>query len=752
MLVLNKAFTLKMIFEKSEVMAERELLQLCGSVEEIIYRNPANGYTVLTILSDGLNATAVGMMSDVNVGDELKLVGNWKNHSSYGEQFAFEYYEQFMPATSDSILKYLSSGVIKGVGRATARRLVEAFGENTLDIMQNEPGRLAEIKGISLEKAAALSREVRKAFGMREVMLYLEKFHISAQESVKVWKLYGAEAIRMIESNPYILCDEAVSVSFERADAVAVSLEKPGDDPCRIRAGIIYVIKYNSGNGHTCLPAERLIAVSASFLKIDGGYIEEALSALITEGELISDTIGDRLFVFLPSMYQSETYSAARLALMLRCPAERITGVELALDSFEKEKGISYAQLQRKAITEAMSGGLLILTGGPGTGKTTTLNAIIELYKQCGLKVALAAPTGRAAQRMSEVTGCEAKTIHRLLEVEWDKNDRPVFKRNERNLLECDALILDELSMVDASLFEGVMRALPLGCRLVMVGDSDQLPSVGAGNVLGDLIASGKIPVVKLTEIFRQSMKSLIVTNAHRIVHGEMPEISRTDNDFFFMSCGDKEKIAQTIVDLCVRRLPASYGYSSFSDIQVLCPGRKGELGVTDINKRLQQALNPSTGKGFEITMPVYTFRLGDKVMQTKNDYDLLWIKDDGTEGSGVFNGDIGVITEINKAAKTAVIRFDDKYVMYDGDALMNLELAYATTVHKSQGNEFNAVIIPMYYGPPQLYYRNLLYTAVTRAKRLLILVGNVSTLKKMVDNNKKTLRYSGLKDFLERG
>ena len=733
-------------------MADKELLQLCGTVEEIIYRNGNNGYTVLTVMSDGVTATAVGMMSDVNIGDELKLVGSWKTHTSYGEQFAFEYYEQFMPSTSESILKYLSSGVIKGIGRATARRLVDAFGEKTLEIIQNEPNRLVEIKGISQDKAAALCAEVRKAFGMREVMLYLEKYRISTQEAVNVWKAFGADAISLIECDPYILCDERVNVSFERADYIAAALDKPCDDRRRIRAGIIYIITYNSRNGHTCLPKEKLVSVTADFLKLEKQLVDDVTEELISDGGLVSDNIEEREFVFLPSFYKSESYAAGRLIMMLQFPPERITGAELSLEAFERQKNITYAKLQRKAIIEAMSGGLLILTGGPGTGKTTTLNAIIELYKQNGVKVALAAPTGRAAQRMSEVTGCEAKTIHRLLEVEWDKNDRPVFTRNEKNMLDCDALILDELSMVDSTLFEGVLRALRLGCRLIMVGDSDQLPSVGAGNVLGDLIASGKIPVVQLKEIFRQSMKSLIVTNAHRIVHGEMPETGRTDSDFFFMSCPDREKIASTIVELCSTRLPARYGYSSFDDIQVLCPGRKGELGVTDLNKRLQSVLNPQKNSFSEIQMPVYTLRLGDKVMQTKNNYDLLWSRADGTEGSGVFNGDIGIIEDINKSAKTAVIRFDDRLVIYDTDSLTDLELAYAATVHKSQGNEFNAVIMPMYYGAPQLYYRNLLYTAVTRAKKILILVGNISTLRRMVDNNKKTLRYSGLKYFIERG
>ena len=525
-------------------MSEEQLLELRGSVEDVIFRNNQNGYSVLTLYCDGIAATAVGIMTDVNVGDELKLIGVWKTHPGYGEQFAFQYYEHEMPSTASSILKYLSSGAVKGIGRATAKRLVETFGENTLEVMQKQPERLEEIRGISHEKALAISAEIRRVFGMKEVMLYLEKYHISALEAVRIWKNFGDSSITMIEENPYVLCDEAISVPFERADAIAAAMNRPEDDICRIRAGIVYIISYNSGNGHTCLPMDRLINVTADFLKINKDILSEVLAEMISDATLICDDIDNRSFIFLPNMYKSEIYAAERLTLMLQFPPERITGVELALETFEKRQNITYAALQHKAIIEALSGGLLILTGGPGTGKTTTLNAIIELYKQCGLKVLLAAPTGRAAQRMSEVTGCEAKTIHRLLEVEWDKNDRPRFTRNERNLLDCDALILDEMSMVDAALFEGVLRAVPLGCRLVMVGDSDQLPSVGPGNVLGDLIASGKVPVVQLTEIFRQSMESLIVTNAHKIVHGEMPEIKRTDSDFFFMSVGDREGIA----------------------------------------------------------------------------------------------------------------------------------------------------------------------------------------------------------------
>ena len=733
-------------------MSEEQLLELKGSVEDVVYRNNQNGYSVLTMNCDGIAATAVGIMTDVNVGDELRLLGNWKIHPGYGEQFSFEYAEHRMPSTSASILKYLSSGAVKGVGRVTARRLVEAFGENTLEVMQNQPDRMTEVKGISKSKAEEICGEINKIFGMKEVMLYLEKYHISALESVRIWKKFRDDAVAVIEDNPYVLCEPSIAVSFERADGIAAALGRPGDDPSRIRAGIMYVITYNTGNGHTCLPFDKLISVASGYLRLDQDTVSSCAAEMISEGSLIIVEIDNRGFVFLPGLYRSESFAADRLEMMLKFPPESITGGEAALDSFEKSRNIEYAALQRRAILQALTGGLLILTGGPGTGKTTTLNAIIEIYKSCGLKVLLAAPTGRAAQRMTEVTGFEAKTIHRLLEVEWDNEDRPRFVKNERNLLDCDALILDEMSMVDISLFESALRALPLGCRLIMVGDSDQLPSVGPGNVLADLIASERIPSIRLTEIFRQSMQSLIVTNAHRIVRGEMPEITRTDSDFFFKAVSEKQKISEDIVNLCSTRLKKAYGYDIIRDIQVLCPGRKGELGVTELNKKLQQAVNPHIEGSEEIRLPVYTLRCGDKVMHTRNNYELYWRRDDGSEGSGVFNGDIGIVESIEKGGTGADIRYDDRVVSYSRDDLLNVELAYATTVHKSQGNEFNAVVMPMYYGAPQLYYRNLLYTAVTRAKKLLILVGNVSTLKKMVDNNKKTGRYSGLKDFLKRG
>ena len=731
-------------------MENNELLMLCGTVQSVIYRNEENGYSVISLTSKGAAATAVGMMTSVNIGDELRLIGNWKVHSSYGKQFAFDCYEQSLPSNKESIMRYLSSGAVKGIGSTTAKKIVLRFGDSSLDVIRNEPEKLCEIKGISKEKALEMSADINSAIGMRELMTELGGYDISVQESVKIWKNYGSEAVDKIKENPYILCTDEVGIDFRRADNIAFRIGKNADDEYRIRAGIIYVLTKNMQlNGHTCLPKVSVIKVTADFLNLKSEVVENIIEMMIKDGSIIQHEVGKREFLFLPLMFQSESYTAHRLNDMLSCPPERITGVEKALTGFEKRKNIKYADLQRKAIIQALSGRLLILTGGPGTGKTTTLNVIIELYKKYGLKVMLAAPTGRAAQRMSEVTGKTAKTIHRLLEVEWDKNDMPKFKRNERNMLDCDVLIIDELSMVDSSLFESVLRALPLKCRLIMVGDSDQLPSVSAGNVLGELIKSEKIPCVQLTEIFRQSMKSLIVTNAHKIVNGEMPEITRIDNDFFFMRYSDPDTVQQKITELCSARLPKAYGYSPLDDIQVLCPSRKGELGVVVMNEKLQAVLNPETELTKETVFENVTYRTGDKVMQVKNNYDLVWKKEDGTSGTGVFNGDIGIISDVDTAAKILTVRFDDRFVEYEFEMLKNLELAYAVTVHKSQGNEFNAVIMPMYAVPEMLCYRNLLYTAVTRAKKTLILVGETYVMEKMVCNADKTKRFSALSSLL---
>ena len=734
-------------------MQEEQLLEISGSVEQIVFRNEKNGYTILEINDGRELVTAVGSMPWVSVGEELRIMGIWVRHPTFGTQFKVEAFERYKPATASAILKYLSSGAVKGIGPSLAAQIVEAFGENTLEVMEKEPERLASIKGISAAKARKFSHEIQRAHGIREAMVRLGSYGISPEEALRIWKQYGPQCTDLIQENPYYLCEDGVDIDFSRVDTIAASMERPQDDNGRIRAGIVYVLKHNVKNGHTCLPADKLCAVAVSLLGVEPDLVSGNLEELCNEQSLISLWVGEQEMIFLPRYFRSELYIAERIDMAIKFPAQSIGGADEYIARLEQEFGMEYAALQKQAIREALSKGMRILTGGPGTGKTTTLNAVIRLLEMKGEKVLLAAPTGRAAKRMSELTGREAKTIHRLLQVNWDENDKPVFSKNEKDLLECDAIVLDELSMVDVSLFEALLRAMPMGCRLIMVGDCDQLPSVGPGNVLGDLIASGRIPVVQLNEIFRQSMQSLIVTNAHRIIAGQPPELAVRSSDFFFLPCGEPESLSRLIVDLCARRLPASYGYSPYTDIQVLAPGRKGEVGTNELNKKLQAVINPPEKGKKEIALNGTLFREGDKVMQIKNDYDLPWTKADGTMGEGIFNGDLGILLEIDRRSSSLTVQMDDRLVVYETETAGNeLELAYAMTVHKSQGSEFQAVIIPMFPGPSQLYYRNLLYTAITRAKSLLILAGTKETIYRMVENNRKTKRYTGLLTFLGGG
>lgn len=732
-------------------MDNENLLQLEGAVENIVYRNEENGYTVIEISDGDDYITAVGIMPQANVGDTVKLTGVYTNHRNYGRQFSAQICEICRPTESADILRYLSSGAIKGIGASTAQRLVSEFGEATLDVMETQPERVALIKGISKSKALDFANQLKTNTGVRTLMLYLGEYGISNTSAVKIYNALGAGCVDRIRENPYILCQGDFGVSFESADFIAKKESLEPESGVRLRAGITYILRHNERNGHTCLPKEKLAAISADFLNVGIDRINNCMEEMLFDRSLIGETFDEAEFVFTPQLHLSEMYVSSRIKMLLKFPAEKIKDIDREIENCEKTDGITYADLQKKAINSALTEGMLVLTGGPGTGKTTTLNAIIKILKDKGKKVLLSAPTGRAAQRMSELTGDEAKTLHRLLEVSWDKHDNPVFNKNERNQLKCDALIVDEVSMVDTFIFESVMRALPLGCRLVLVGDSDQLPSVGPGNVLGDLIDSGIIPVVRLNEIFRQAQQSLIVTNAHKIVNGEMPVLSNTDKDFFFLQRNNKTDVTNVIIDLCVSRLPKAYGYSAFDNIQVLSPSKKGELGTAELNSKLQNALNPKSDDKQEVTIGSKTFRTGDKVMQIKNNYDIRWFKDNGETGEGIFNGDIGIIEKIDKKTKIIKISFYDKTAAYTYESASDLDFAYAVTVHKSQGNEFDAVIIPMFQGPPQLYYRNLLYTAVTRAKKTLILVGNPHTVEYMVNNNRRTKRYSGLKEFLLR-
>ena len=732
-------------------MQDEKLLRLEGAVENIVFRNDENGYTVLEIADGDDYITAVGVMPLVSAGDNVVLLGSFTEHKSYGRQFTAQTCEVTRPTAAADILRYLSSGAIKGIGPATARRLVDEFGEATLEVMETQPERVALLKGISKAKALECAAQLKSDESVRALMIYLGAFGIGNTTAIKIFKVLGGGAVEHIKENPYLLCEGDFGVSFETADLVAKHENLDENSELRLRAGIAYILRHNEGNGHTCLPRVKVESMAAGFLHVSPESVADCVEKMCFDRSLVSELFDEKEFLFLQAMHMTEIYIASRIKLLKSFPAEQMKGVADAIRVCEMEDGIAYADLQKQAITAALTEGLLVLTGGPGTGKTTTLNAIIKILQSRGQKVLLAAPTGRAAQRMSELTGQEAKTIHRLLEVGWDRQDKPVFSKNERNQLKCEALIIDEVSMVDVAIFESVLRALPLGCRLILVGDSDQLPSVGAGNVLGDLIAGGTIPVVRLHDIFRQAQQSLIITNAHRIVNGEMPILNARDKDFFFLKRNYKGEVTELISELCASRLPKAYGYSPFESIQVLSPSKKGELGTAELNHQLQARLNPPAEGKNEAVIGSRTFRVGDKVMQIKNNYDIRWEKTDGEIGEGIFNGDIGIIKSIDRKGKRLRVDFFDKSAAISFENASELDFAYAITVHKSQGNEFDCVVIPMFPGPSQLYYRNLLYTAVTRAKKTLILVGNPYTVEIMVNNNRQTKRYSGLQYFLQR-
>ena len=725
-----------------------EFLHIEGSVENVVYKNSTNGYTVLDLDAGGELIPIIGNLGDVEEGEILILEGNYEATRKYGTQFRAEYCERKLPENAVNIEKYLASGAIKGIGPGLAKKIVNIFGAETLNVIENNPYRLSEIKGISRKKCDEIAEEAKKLFSLRSVTSFLSQFNIKPKYAMSAFRRYGGNSMEMIKLNPYILCSEGIDVEFGRADSVAMGLDIPRNSHKRIIAGIHYILRAFSERGHTCMLVEHLLKVAADRLNISEKEFYDAYNDAMEDNELFCYIINDEEYVYLPDFYYAEQYIADRINVIRDFISPEDFNYDTLIDIEESEKKIKYEEKQRLAITTAVSRGLMVLTGGPGTGKTTTLNAIISIFEKRGDKVYLAAPTGRAAKRMSELTNREAKTIHRLLEVVYDSTGRSIFAHNEKNPLECDVIIIDEMSMVDCVLFEKLLRALQLGCRLIMVGDFHQLPSVGAGNLLKDIISSGAVPVVQLTEIFRQAQQSSIVTNAHKIVSGTYPDLTRKDSDFFFFKRNDFGNVVDLIVDLTKRRLPNAYKYSPMDDIQIISPSRIGTVGTVELNKILQEKLNPPSKDKAECKGYLYTYRVGDKVMQTRNNYDIVWKKDKEL-GTGVFNGDIGKIESISTGSKTVQINFDGRVATYPFDLLAQVELAYAITVHKSQGCEFEAVIMPVMDVFKKLSYRNLLYTAVTRAKKLLILIGDEQVVSKMVDNNKRAGRHTCLKYML---
>ena len=729
---------------------KQEPERINGTVEGIVAYKPESGFVVFDLDMQGELVTVVGELGKVEAGEEVSLTGTFASHPTYGSQFRAEVCERRLPASATAIRKYLSGGSFKGVGPALAKRIVEAFGEYTLDVIENTPLELARVKGVSEKLALEINAEFLRAFGARKVMTALQEFGLSAAIAVRAWKKWGTNAIDFVKDNPYLLCDPEIGLDFSEADAI---FTKKGDpqDIGRLKAGLKHVLVHNLDNGHTCLPEESLLAAAAGLLG-EADEMADALEELIAKEELNEYIRNGRRFVYLPELFIAETTAAGRLKMMLMSPEETSSAaLDKAIEILEDELGIEYDILQKRALKNAVQNHVFVLTGGPGTGKTTTLNALIKLLEQQGDEVMLAAPTGRAAKRLAELTGHEAKTIHRLLEVDYSGSELvPVFRKNERKPLKCDTRIVDEMSMVDSLLFDSLLRALPFHSRLVMVGDSDQLPSVGAGNVLHDLIRSDILPSIKLDTIFRQAAESMIVTNAHDIVNGEYPYLESKDNDFFFLPRQTEAECAATVCQLCEKRLPKAYNFSPLWDIQVLCPGKRGEAGTWNLNIELQKKLNPPDGKKKEFRHGGHLFREGDKVMQTRNDYDMTWSKDDGEIGRGIFNGDIGIIEKMDPIGRMMAIRFDDRVAEYPYDSANELDHAYAVTVHKSQGSEFEAVIIPLFEANSRLYYRNLLYTAVTRAKKLLVIVGSARAVMTMVDNNRKSGRFTNLRFMIK--
>ena len=717
-----------------------------GTVSSVIFQNENNGYTILRLDVGEEEMTVVGSMPGVSPGEYLSVRGRWVRHATYGDQFRADVVERRLPQTLKEIYHYLASGAVRGVGKATARQLTEAFGADALRVIEEEPEKLTALKGVSPKRARTISEAFRKQAGMRRLLEFLAEHRLPMELSGPLYRAYGDVALEVVRSNPYVLSSGEFGVAFSQADQLALSLGVTADDPQRLEAGLLFELTHNNwNNGHTFLPAKKLLAATSALLDCSGELLEERLDALEQRGEVDRDTVAGQDAVYLPDLYEAETYIAHRIEEMSRAELMPPRELDQILARIQRVQHITYAPQQRKAVALAASRQVMLLTGGPGTGKTTCLRGVLALFEAMGLDTALAAPTGRAAKRLGELCSTDASTIHRLLEAGFDPHSgQLVFTHDQYDPLQADAVIVDEVSMVDVPLMSALLSALRGDCRLVLVGDPDQLPSVGPGNLFSDLIRSGTVPTVCLTEIFRQAAQSAIVRNAHMVNAGELPDLRENDNDFFFLRRRDPQRAVETIVDLCRRRLPERMGIPT-DQIQVLSPTRRRGTGTVVLNQALQAALNPPDEDKGERRFGDWIFRAGDRVMQVKNNYDILWREESGSaSGMGMFNGDIGVIRAVDRECVT--VDFDGKLVEYTPDMLGELEPAFAVTVHKSQGSEYRAVILAALEGAPMLMTRGVLYTAITRAKELLIIVGDDGVVAQMVSNNRQTRRYSGLR------
>ena len=696
-------------------MAEQQLEQIEGTVEDIIYENTDNGYMVFEVSGGGVVTVVCGIVGELHAGESVVCRGRYENHATYGRQFHAQECETDMPKDLEAVYAFLASRSLPYIGAKTADKIIDLFGAQALEVIANDPARLTQVPGISADKADRIQQEFKRMFGMRELIAYLAQFEISPRRAMEVFRTFGPGAMQAIAANPYLLCGEPLQLDFRHADSIAQYYHMEGDCAQRLEAALLRTLRHNAGNGHTCLPRTQLLETASNFIHQPPEKLAAALDECIRTEELRVKLFDGTPYIYLPDLLEAEEDIAARLAMLTKRGKNTAHGLDKNIQILELTQGFAYAPLQKEAIRKAMTENCLVLTGGPGTGKTTTV---------------------------------KASTIHRLLEVDYT-GGVVSFIHNDKNLLKCDVVILDEMSMVDVKLFQALIAALRYSCRIIMVGDADQLPSVGPGNILGEIIRSGLVPTVCLNEIFRQAKRSLIVENAHHIISGEPLQKGGKTDDFFFLE-SDGDAAQRLVCDLVTTRLPRSYGFDPIRDIQVLCPTKLGPTGTQALNVELQNLLNPEqTGKP-QLQSAARVFRVGDKVMQVRNNYEIIWNRIGGEQGVGAYNGDIGIVESINTRDRSMVVRMDDKRLVYPAENLGELEIAYAITVHKSQGSEFPAVILPVAQVPPRLCYRNLFYTGVTRARKLCIVAGRRDVVNRMMGNIRQNLRYSGLAYLLQ--